>query len=68
MKARQGRRNLLCCPVDVEIHDFYRGPSMGNRPDVSGNKFLDKVASTENSTGKVECTFTIPDSRRSVIV
>jgi hypothetical protein len=41
---------------------------MGNRPDVSGNKFLDKVASTENSTGKVECTFTIPDSRRSVIV
>jgi hypothetical protein len=65
MKAEQRKRNFLCCPVDVEIHDFCRGPSMGNQPEVSGNEFLNKVASTENILARWNALsqFLIPATR-----
>jgi hypothetical protein len=41
---------------------------MKNRPDVSSNKLLNKITSTDDGAGKMEHTFAIPDTRRSVIV
>jgi hypothetical protein len=68
LNAESGKQYFLRCLVDVEVHDFGRGPSIRNRPDFSINELLDNVASTKNRTGQVECTFTIPDYSRSMIV
>jgi hypothetical protein len=55
-------------PVDVEVHDFCRGPTIRNQPNLGGGEFLNNVAATENSTCKMECTLAVPDSSSSVVV
>jgi hypothetical protein len=55
-------------PVDVEVHDFGRSPTIRNRQDLGSSELLNDVTATDNGTGKMECTFAIPQSSSSVIV
>jgi hypothetical protein len=41
---------------------------MGNRPNVSNNKFFNEIASSDDCTDKVKHAFTIPDTHCSLII
>jgi hypothetical protein len=51
LKAESGKGHFLGCPVHVEPHNFSRGPSVGNRPNLCSNIFLNDVTTTKNRAG-----------------
>jgi hypothetical protein len=60
LKAEFRERNFLCCPVDIEVHDFGRGPTIRNRLNSSSGELLDNVATTEDGAREVEHIFAVP--------
>jgi hypothetical protein len=66
--AELRERNFLCCPVNVEVHDLIRGPTIRNWPDSGSNKFFNDVAASKYSTGKVKCIFAAPGSNCPMII
>jgi hypothetical protein len=68
LKAELREGNFLHCPVDIEAHDFSRGPTIRNRPNSGSGKLLNNVATTKDGAREVECIFAVPDPSRSVVV
>jgi hypothetical protein len=55
-------RNFLGCPVNIEVHDLSRGPTIRNWPNSGSDEFFNNVATSKDSTRKVKCIFTAPDT------
>jgi hypothetical protein len=68
LKAESGTGHFLSRPVHVESHNFSRGPSVGNWPNLCGNKFFNNVAAAENCASQVKCILSIPESNCPMVV
>jgi hypothetical protein len=66
VEFREG--NFLCCPVDIEIHDFGWGPTIRNQPNSGSSEFFNNIATTKDGAREVERIFTVPDPSCSMIV
>jgi hypothetical protein len=51
----------VCCPVNVEVRDLSRGPTIRNWPDTGSNELFDDVATSSDSTSKVKGILAAPD-------
>jgi hypothetical protein len=68
LNAELRERNLLRCPVNIEVRDLSQGPTIRNRLDSSSNEFFDDVAASKDSAGEVKCIFAAPDSNCPMII
>jgi hypothetical protein len=68
LKAELREGNLFCCPVDIKVHDFSRGPTIRNRPNLGSGEFFNNVTTTKDTARKMERIFAAPDTSRPMIV
>jgi hypothetical protein len=58
----------LRCTVDIEVHDFNRGPTIRNWQNSGIRELLNNVMTTKDGTREVECIFSVPDPSCFVVV
>jgi hypothetical protein len=68
LNAELRERNFLRCPVNIEVHDLSRGPTLRNWPNLGSNEFFNNVTTSKDSTHKVKCILATPDPSRPMIV
>jgi hypothetical protein len=66
--AELRKRNFLCCPVNIEVHDLVWGPAIRDQPNSGSNDFFNNVAASKDSAGEVKCIFAAPDPNCPMII
>jgi hypothetical protein len=57
----------LRSPVHIKVHDLSGRPTTRNRPNPGGHELFDDIAATKYGTGKMKCTFAVPNPQGPLI-
>jgi hypothetical protein len=68
LKAEFREGDFLRCPVDIEVYDLSRGPTITNQPNPCSGEFFNNVMATKDGARKVECIFATLDPSCPMIV